>query len=90
MAVVVTVAAVADLLLYLVMEQLPILPFPAAFSGLLCPMVLVWYCITELGSITENAVSMGANVPRWLQKFLEVSREAVDRTAEGLTGEKKE
>ena len=90
MAVVVTVSAVADLLLHLVMEQLPVLPFPVVFCGLLCPMVLVWYCITELGSITENAVAMGARVPQWLRKFLEVSRKAVDQTAESLTREKKE
>ena len=90
MAVVVTVSAVSDLLIHLVMEQLPVLPFPIAFCGLLCPMVLVWYCITELGSITENAVSMGAKVPKWLRKFLEISQKAVDQTAEGLAAEKKE
>jgi len=88
MVVVVTVSAVADLLLHLVIEQLPVLPFPIAFCGLLCPMVLVWYCITELGSITENAVSMGAKVPVWLQKLLAISQKAVEEAAENLTGEK--
>lgn len=33
-------------------------------------LVAIWYIITELGSILENAIAMGANVPRWLTKGL--------------------
>jgi toxin secretion/phage lysis holin len=33
-------------------------------------LVSVWYIITELGSIVENAVAMGAKVPKWLTKGL--------------------
>ena len=87
MIVVVLVAAGADLLLELVLEQLPIVTLPVAFGGLLCPLVLVWYCITELGSIAENAVSMGAPCPHWLRKLLEAGKTAVDQAGDGLTGE---
>lgn len=90
MVVIVTVTAVADLLLSLVLEQLPIVDLPIYFAGLLCPLVLVWYCITELGSIMENAVTMGAKVPAWLQKLLAVSQEAIDQAVEGLTVEEKD
>ena len=86
MIVVVLVAAGADLLLELVLEQLPIVALPVTFGGLLCPLVLVWYCITELGSIAENAVSMGAPCPKWLRKLLEAGKNAVDQAGDGLTG----
>ncbi len=65
MVVVVIVAAGADMLLALILTNLPVIQLPVAYRGLVCPMVLVWYCITELGSIAENAVTMGAKVPTW-------------------------
>ena len=82
MIVVVLVAAGADMLLALVLERLPVVQLPAAFKGLLCPLVLVWYCLTELGSIVENAVAMGAPVPGWLTKLLKAGRDAVDSAGE--------
>ena len=33
---------------------------PIQYAGLVCPVVLVWYIVTELGSMVENAVAMGA------------------------------
>lgn len=81
MIAVVIVAAGADLLLGLVLNQLPIVELPVSFAGLLCPLVLVWYCITELGSIAENAVAMGAPCPQWLRKLLAAGKDAVDQAA---------
>lgn len=78
MVVVVVVAAGADMLIALVLVNLPVIQLPVAYRGLICPMVLVWYCITELGSIAENAVTMGAKVPGWLTKLLKASQMAVD------------
>ena len=78
MIVVVLVAAGADMLLALVLEHLPLVELPFRYAGLVCPVVLVWYIVTELGSIVENAVTMGAPVPGWLPKLLAVSRDAVD------------
>lgn len=85
MIVVVIVAAGADLLIGIALEYLPILQLPIRYPGLICPVVLVWYIITELGSITENAVAMGAPVPSWLVKLLAASRDAVDKAGGGLT-----
>ena len=78
MVVVVIVAAGADMLLALILTNLPVIQLPIAYRGLVCPMVLVWYCITELGSIAENAVTMGAKVPAWLTKLLKAGQAAVD------------
>lgn len=84
MVVVVAVAAGTDLLLSLVLANLPLAELPVQYTGLVCPVVLVWYIVTELGSMVENAVVMGAPVPKWLVKLLALSKSAVDRAGDGL------
>lgn len=82
MFVVVIVAAGADVLLAQVVEWVPIVQLPFELGGLICPVVLVWYIVTELGSITENAVAMGAPVPEWLSKLLESSKKSIEEAGE--------
>lgn len=84
MIVVVVVAAGADLLLDIVLINLPILQLPVVYPGLICPMVLVWYIVTELGSIIENAVSMGAVVPGWLVRLLAAGKNVMDKAGDEL------
>ena len=84
MMVVVIVAAGTDLLIEIVLLNLPVLALPIQYPGLVCPVVLVWYIVTELGSITENAVAMGAPVPVWLVKLLAMSKSAVDKAGDAL------
>ena len=71
----------------LVLERLPEAALPFEYPGLICPVVLVWYVVSELGSITENAVDMGAPVPGWLTKLLLVGKQAIDRAGEQLVDE---
>jgi len=79
MILVVTVAAIADAVMVIMVEYVPIgLQWP----GLLLPLVLAWYILTELGSILENAVEMGAGVPSWLVRVLKTGVELVDSAAE--------
>ena len=82
MVAVVLVAAGTDLLLALVLEHLPVAALPLEYRGLICPLVLVWYCLTELGSVVENAVDAGAPCPGWLTRMLAAGRDAVDESAE--------
>ena len=42
------------------------------------PVVLLWYIITELGSIIENAGLLGAPIPKWLQRSLKDYKEKID------------
>lgn len=86
MVVVVIVAAGADLLVCIVLGHLPLVQLPIEYSGLVCPVVLVWYIITELGSMAENAVAMGAPVPSWLTELLAIEKNAMDKAGEALTG----
>lgn len=83
MILVVTVAAIADAVMVMIVEYVPIgLQWP----GILLPLVLAWYILTELGSILENAVSMGAGVPAWLVKMLKASVELTDMAGEKAAG----
>ena len=50
-------------------------------------VVLVWYIVTELGSMVENAAVMGAPVPKWLKKLLALGKDAVDAAGDKLGGE---
>lgn len=90
MIAVVIVSAIADWIMVLIAQYIPI---GIQWPGIILPMVLAWYIITELGSILENAVKMGGNVPSWLVKLLKASANIVeaagDLTAEQDTEGKK-
>ena len=79
--VVVIVAAVADNVLSLVVASIP--GISIEYTVLLLPMVLVWYILTELGSILENAAAMGSDVPPFLIRILASAKDKVEE----VTGE---
>lgn len=57
------------------------------FDLLALPIILSWYIITELGSILENAVKMGAErVPKWLKEGLAIAADTIDKTGEREVG----
>ena len=73
----VLVAALCDIALHVLVSGAG-LELPFAVGPLVTPLVLLWYIITELGSIVENAGKLGAPVPLWLKKSLEQYREKID------------
>ena len=75
MILVVAVSGMADLVMMIMCDHIPV---TIAWPGLILPLVLAWYIITELGSILENAVKMGASVPGWLVKLLEAGAKAME------------
>lgn len=84
MILVVLTSAMADLVMALICQHMPIgLDWPC----LILPLVLAWYIITELGSILENAVKLGANVPGWLTKLLKAGAKAVEQVGESAVTE---
>ena len=91
MVLVVAVAAIADLVLCVACEKLPI---TWEWPMLLLLLVLVWYILTEIGSILENAVKMGAPVPKWFAATLDAGLHIVDQQgdqiADKIAGDKRE
>lgn len=78
--IVILVSAIADGIMLVICGNIPI--FNITWPGILLPMILAWYIITELGSILENAVKLGANPPAWLTNILAVSLKAVENVGE--------
>ena len=72
----VIVAALADAVLHVMLQHLPGMALAA--PALVTPVVLVWYIFTELGSVAENAIEMGANVPEPLVRLLKAGRDAAN------------
>lgn len=80
MILVVIAAAIADAVLGMVLAEIPALP--VEYTVLVLPIVLVWYVLTELGSILENAAAMGAPVPEFLVRLLAAAKEKVEDTTD--------
>lgn len=82
----VMVAGITDMLIKTITDNIPgvTLPFNFEYTLFLCPLVLVWYIITELGSIAENAAAMGAPVPPFLLKMLQKGKDAADQAGDKL------
>ena len=81
MIVVVIVAFAADFGMSMICNNIPI---GINWTSIILPLVLAWYIVTELGSILENAVKMGAAVPSWLTKLLKIGLKAIDDTGEKI------
>ena len=76
----VLVAALCDIALRVVIEGAGV-DVGINVSAVLTPIVLLWYIVTELGSIAENAGKLGAPIPEWLKKTLAQYKDKID-TAE--------
>ena len=74
----VTAAGVLDLVAGLLLRSLPADALPFSYTVLLCPLAVVWYLLTEMGSILENAGAMGAPIPGWLRKAIGELRDKLE------------
>lgn len=82
MVLVVLVSMAADFVMVVASGNLP---GEVAFVWpvVLFPMVTMWYILTEIGSIIENAIAMGAKVPQWLPRLLNATVNAIDTAVSG-------
>lgn len=86
----VTAALLADWMIANVMQNIPGLVLPFTYTVMLCPLVMVWYTIAELGSIVENVGLMGAPIPAFLQKAIAVLKDVTEDAGDKLTDSEKE
>ena len=87
--VVIVTALLADFIMGVMLAHIPILDI--TWPNVLGPLVLAWYIVTELGSILENAVKLGAPVPAWIVKIFDATLKMVESVGEeALPGSKEE
>ena len=79
------VAAGADFLVSLAVEN--VAGLSVEFKGAFLPIVLVWYILTEMGSIIENAGELGAPIPKFLVKCISVLKNAAEKAGDVTAGE---
>ncbi|WP_297198961.1 phage holin family protein [uncultured Flavonifractor sp.] len=80
----VIVAAILDVVIGHLLANLPGVELPFAYTVLLCPLVVIWYILTEAGSIIENAGALGAPIPVWLSKMIAALENRVDQVGESV------
>lgn len=73
----VLVAALCDIALHVLINGAGV-QIGIELPAMVTPVVLLWYIITELGSIAENAGKLGAPVPKWLKKSLAAYKDKID------------
>ena len=66
----VIVAAILYTVIGHLLANLPGVELPFVYTVLLCPLVVIWYILTEAGSIIENAGALGAPAPPPLKKVI--------------------
>jgi len=74
----VTAAGVLDLVLGLLGRTLPAEPLPFRYTVFLCPLTVVWYLLSEVGSVLENVGAMGAPIPGWLRRAVAELRDKTE------------
>lgn len=73
----VLVAALCDIALHVIINGAGV-QIGIEIPVMVTPVVLLWYIITELGSIAENAGKLGAPIPKWFIKSLAAYKDKID------------
>ena len=80
--VVLIVAVMADIVFTVGADMMP---WEApAWPFLWTTLVEIWYCFTESGSILENCVKIGADVPKWFLAAISAGTDVMDQTGEEI------
>lgn len=74
----VLVAALCDIALGVIADNLGDTVLSINYGCITTPVVAVWYTFTELGSVVENAVKLGAPVPGFLKNLISNLQDAAD------------
>ena len=83
--IVVLCSLILDVLIWVMIHISP--DFKIEYSMFLSALVMLWYIVTELGSIVENAHRLGAPVPKFLVKGIRTLEEKITDVGEKAVGD---
>ena len=83
--IVVITAGLLDIIIGLLIDRIPNIGFN--YSVAISLVVIIWYILTEMGSIIENAGKLGAPIPNFLAKGIKVLKHKVITFGDSMTGE---
>ena len=86
----VLVAGILDAVVGYLLGNIHGLALPFEYTVIICPLVVTWYLLMELGSILENVGKMGAPLPEFLKKMIAVLKATVDTAGEKASEGKEE
>ncbi len=72
----VLVAALCDIALGVIINGMNI-QLGFEINSFITPVVLVWYILTELGSIIENCGKLGAPIPKWFKQYVDRAKNTI-------------
>ena len=78
----VIVAGILDAVIGYLLGHIDGLKLPFTYTVFLCPMIVMWSIMMELGSILENVGKMGAPLPPFLKKAIAVLKSTVEAAGE--------
>lgn len=78
-------ALILDVMIQLVLPNIPGVTVELSYGFLIVPLVCAWYILTELGSVMENIAEMGGRIPEFFKNAIQNSKEKIDKTGEALT-----
>ena len=81
-------AGILDAVVGYLLGNIEGLALPFTYTVIICPLVVTWYLLMELGSILENVGRMGAPLPEFLKKMIAVLKATVDTAGDQAGGGK--
>ena len=84
----VLVAGILDAVVGYLLGNIHGLALPFEYTVIICPLVVTWYLLMELGSILENVGKMGAPLPEFLKKMIAVLKDTVDTAGDVTSGDR--
>lgn len=75
---VVACAGALDIIIGLILSHLEGFTLPFKYTVAFSVIVVLWYIFTEAGSIIENAGKLGAPIPKFLCKWIEVLKTKIE------------
>lgn len=80
---------ILDFQLFIAEVKFTDIQIPPNYRPTFCCIILIWYTVTEVGSIIENAGKMGAPIPKFLKAHIESMKNSIDNPNKTISKKKK-